>query len=239
MRLVKKVPPTRTNSSLAIVKHLEDCKNSKEALKLLLRVTDSELDASDVQEVVKRLTDHFKNELEAPVRVKILSLLADIGKEHTAEIPVIVDETILLLKNDTSHKVIAQGMNTMFKLGGLVTEQATAFHQKLVDIAKTYLKDVNHAVKCKCLEIIGAHTPRTSEAEAESLMNLVSSYFNQDDARVRSQAFSTFITLNERGFKINPNIYIVVCEGLKDDYEIVRHVVLKLIWLIGTTYPDK
>ncbi|KAJ8964134.1 hypothetical protein NQ314_005102 [Rhamnusium bicolor] len=108
----------------------------------------------------------------------------------------IIDETIALLKNDKSHKVIAQGMNTILKLGKLVPDTSTAFHQRLVDVAKIYLKDISHAVKCRCLEIIGVHSPVCTGEEADNLLHLISSYFNNDDARVRSQAFCTVITLN-------------------------------------------
>ncbi|RZC34050.1 integrator complex subunit 4 [Asbolus verrucosus] len=239
LRLVKKPPTGTGNSSLALISCLESCKTSSEALRTLLRVSDTfELEANDVPEAVKKLSDHFKNEAESAVRVKILSLLSDIGHLPNTDVVSIIDETILLLKNDHSHKVIAQGMSTILKLGTLVPDNVVALHQKLVDIAKSYLKDISHAVKCKCLEIIGVHTPICSGAEAEKLMLLISSYFNNDDARVRSQAFSTIITLSERNFKINPDIYIDVCEALKDDYEIVRQVVLKLVWLLGNTYPE-
>lgn len=239
LRLVKKPISSSTNSSITLINNLEDCKSSKEALKVLLLFSDSELDISDVSEIVRKLSEHFKSELDSTVRVKILSLLCDIGHENGVDIVTIIDDIITLLKNDKSHKVIAQGMNSILKLGQLVTDTATTFHQKLVDVAKIYLKDTNHAVKCKCLEIIGTHSPICKGEEADSLLKLVSSYFNHDDARVRSQAFSTFIMLNERGFRINPNVYIDVCDALKDDYEIVRKVALQLIWKISNTYPDK
>lgn len=237
---MKKLPTGTGNSSLALISCLEGCKTSSEALRTLLRVSDTfEFEPSDIPEAVKKLSDHFKNEAESAVRVKILSLLSDIGHLPSAEVVSIIDETILLLKNDHSHKVIAQGMNTILKLGKLVSEGVVSLHQKLVDLARGYLKDVNHAVKCKCLEIIGVHIPICTGADAEQLLLLISSYFNNDDARVRSQAFSTIITLHERGFKINPDIYVEVCNALKDDYEVVRKVVLKLVWLLGNTFPEK
>lgn len=227
-------------TSISIINQLESSQSSNEALKILLQVSDGfELESSEMPEAVKKLSEHFKIESESAVRVKILSLLSDIGHENNADPVSIIDETISLLKNDHSHKVVAQGMNTILKLGKLVTDNATVFHQKLVDVARNYLKDVNHAVKSKCLEIIGVHVPHCTGNEADAIFHLINSYFNNDDARVRSQAFSTMITLHERGFKINPDIYVDVCDALKDDYEVVRHVVLKLIWLLGNTYPEK
>ncbi|XP_072398264.1 integrator complex subunit 4 [Diabrotica undecimpunctata] len=238
LRLVKKQISTSGKNFLTLVNHLEECKTSNEVLNLLLQISDTDLEVSDISEAVKKLGDHFKNEKESSVRVKILSLLYEIGVENNSEVVAVIDETILLLKNDNSHKVIAQGMNTILKLGKLVADVATAFHVKLVEVAKLYLKDTSHAVKCKCLEIIGVHTPLTTDENTEILVHLIRSYFNHDDARVRCQAFSSIVCLHERNFKINPNIYIDVSNALKDDYEIVRHVVLKLIWLLGNTYPE-
>ncbi|KAJ8918318.1 hypothetical protein NQ315_008011 [Exocentrus adspersus] len=238
LRLVKKLTPSTGSSLINLLPLLEDCANSKEALQLLLRVSDSfEVETSDIPECIRKLGEHFKNESESAVRVKILSLLFDLGREPNADIALVIDEAISLLKSDKSHKVIAQGMNTVLKLGKLIPE-SSVIHQKLVDVAKQYLKDVSHAVKCKCLEIIGAHFPLSTEEETEKLLHLISSYFNNEDARVRSAAFSTIITLHGRGFKINPKIYVDVCEALKDDYEIVRHMVLQLIWLLGNAYPE-
>lgn len=94
-------------------------------------------------------------------------------------------------------------------------------------------------MKCKCLEIIGTHVPLCSGNESDKLFHLISSYFNNQDARLRCQAFSTVILLYERGFKVNPNIYVFVSDALKDDYEIVRSVALRLIWILGNAYPDK
>ncbi|CAH0557840.1 unnamed protein product [Brassicogethes aeneus] len=238
LRLVKKPQSSPGGSTLALISCLDGCKSSKEALQTLLRVSDSfELDIGDIPEVVSKLSDYFKNESESSVRVKILSLLCDIGHESNADIMLIIDETIMLLKNDHSHKVIAQGMNTILKLGKLLPETSPV-HQKLCDVAKHYLTDIGHAVKCKCLEILGVHSPLCNEGDCKTLLNLVSSYMSNEDARVRSQAFSTIITLHGRKFKINPDIYINVCEALKDDYEIVRQVALRLIWVLGIAYPE-
>ncbi|XP_060518566.1 integrator complex subunit 4 [Cylas formicarius] len=239
LKLVKKPLQGFGNSLLSLISHLEECKESIDALKLLLSASDGyQFEVTDIPEITKKLSEYFKNEPESVVRVKILMLLCDIGHENPSESVTIIDEIILLLKNDHSHKVIAQGMTAILKLGKLVSDQAIVFHQKLVDIAKNYLKDANHAVKCRCLEIIGVHTPLCSLSDSEGLLHLISSYFDNDDARVRSQAFGTVICLHDRGFKINPIIYGFVSDALKDDYEIVRRMAIKLIWILGNIYPE-
>ncbi|CAG9769751.1 unnamed protein product [Ceutorhynchus assimilis] len=237
LKLVKKPLPGINNSLPTVVSHLEDCKSTNEALILLLSIPDRlEVDVADIPEVIKKLSEHFKNEAESAVRVKILMILSDIGRENPAESANIIEETIMLIKNDHSHKVLAQGMKTILKLGKLVTDTVSGFHQKLVEVAKNYLKDANHAVKCRCLEIIGSYSPLCTDQD--KLFHHISSYFNNDDARVRSQAFQTIILLYDRGFKVNPSIYVYVSDALKDDYEVVRSVALKLIWILGNAYPD-
>ncbi|XP_045472488.1 integrator complex subunit 4 [Harmonia axyridis] len=240
LKLVKKATPQSIGHTLALISYLENCKKSNEALSILLRISDNiSFEAADFPDILKRLSDYFKNEKESAVRVKILSLLGEIGEYLHADKFLIIDEIILLLKGDTSHKVIAQGINTILKFGERITDTSNnTFNQKMIELAKTYLKDVNHTVKCKCLEIIGAYSPISESKESEEILFLVSSYFNNDDARVRSQAFSTIVTLHDRGFKLNPNIYTDVCNCLKDDYEIVRSVVLKLLWVLGQAYPN-
>lgn len=195
-------------------------------------------DVGDIPETVTRLCAQFKIEVESAVRVKILSLLAEIGHEQNADVISIIEDVITLIKHESSHKVIAQGLNSLLHLCNIVQENAQ-LHLRVVEIAKGYLKDVNHSVKCKCLEIIGTLTPVAMKAEAVKITHLVTSYFNNDDARVRSQAFTTSLTLHERGLKISPDVYNDVCGALRDDYEIVRKIVLKVICIIGCTYPEK
>lgn len=59
------------------------------------------------------------------------------------------------------------------------------------------------------------------------------------DARVRCEAFQSLLTLAERGQTLSADLYENVCPALSDDYEIVREVALKLVWLLGNKYPEK
>lgn len=204
-----------------------------------MRISDClEFESTHIPEAIRKISDHFKIESESAVRVKILSLFADIGCEQGADVMSIIEETILLLKNEKSHKVIAQGISTIQKLAVLIVDNSS-YHMKLVEIAKYYLKDVSHSVKCNCLNLIGMLLPLGTGSETEAILKLVGNYFFSEDARVRSEAFSTMICFHERGFKLNPDIYTDVISALKDDYEIVRQVALKLVWVLGNTYSEK
>ncbi|CAH4030884.1 integrator complex subunit 4 [Pieris brassicae] len=245
LHLAKK--PLIGSSAAAFVGLLEKCKSSDEALQLLLRISDClQFQESDVEEAIKKLSEHFQSEEESAVRVKILWLFCDIGLECPgANLNHLVDETIHLIKNETSHKVIAQGLGTLLKLGCKLSDDKTLM-QRLVAVAKENLKDTSHQVKCRCLQLISELYPISPEpdrtpdmiTEANVIVKLLSDYSNAEDARVRSEAFQSLLTLHGRGLTLSADIYEQVCPALSDDYEIVREVALKLIWLLGNKYPE-
>lgn len=105
LHLVKK--PLIGSSAAAFVGLLEKCKSSEEALQLLLRVSDClQFQESDVEEAIKKLSEHFQSEEDSVVRVKILWLFCDIGLECPgANLNNLIDLTTHLIKNETSHKV--------------------------------------------------------------------------------------------------------------------------------------
>ena len=56
---------------------------------------------------------------------------------------------------------------------------------------------------------------------------------------MRSGAFQSLLTMHERGQTLSAALYDLVCIALSDDYEIVREVALKLVWVLGNKYPEK
>ncbi|CAK1600107.1 unnamed protein product [Parnassius mnemosyne] len=245
LHLAKK--PLIGSSAAAFVGLLEKCKSSEEALQLLLRISDClQFQESDVEEAIKKLSEHFRSEEESVVRVKILWLYCDIGLECPgANLNNLIEETIHLIKNETSHKVIAQGIATLLKLGSKLSDDKILM-MRLVNVAKDNLKDTSHSVKCRSLQLISELYPiypesdRTQDmtVEADAIVKLLGDYSNAEDARVRCEAFQSLLTLHERGQTLNASLYEHVCESLSDDYEIVREVALKLVWLLGNKYPE-
>ncbi|CAG2068113.1 unnamed protein product, partial [Timema podura] len=102
------------------------------------------------------------------------------------------------------------------------------------------LKDTSHLVKCTSLELIGDLLPvgATVETSPGSIMRLVGDYTHSDEGRVRSAAFRAMMTLHGRGLTLDPSVYSEACLALKDDYEIVRQEALRLVWVLGRTYPE-
>ncbi|XP_013196180.2 integrator complex subunit 4 [Amyelois transitella] len=245
LHLAKK--PLIGSSAAAFVGLLEKCKSSEEALQLLLRISDClQFQESDVEEAIKKLSEHFQSEEESVVRVKILWLFCDIGLECPgANLNNLIDETIHLIKNETSHKVIAQGIATLLKLGNKLSDDKNLMN-RLVSVAKDNLKDTSHQVKCRCLQLISElyvihpELDRTAEnvTEADAIVKLLGDYSYAEDARVRCEAFQALLTLHERGQTLSAGLYEQVCTALSDDYEIVREVALKLVWVLGNKYSE-
>ncbi|XP_046739283.1 integrator complex subunit 4 [Diprion similis] len=222
-----------SSSALAYIELLDKCKAGNDALQLLLRISDSlaQVQSEDVSLAAKRLAERFANEPEAAVRAKILWVLAELG--GVAEDPVdkadIVEETANLLKNEESHRVKSQGLATLLKLG--------SFHRSVaLQAARDHLPDTWHGVQTRCLSIIGRFlTANTSD----EMLKFVGNYAHSQDPRVRAQAFETMAELHSRrGCRLPASLFSGTCDALRDDYEIVRRAVLKLIWLLGVEYPD-
>ncbi|KAG8251770.1 Integrator complex subunit 4 [Homalodisca vitripennis] len=199
----------------------------------------NKLSEEDVAVAVKKLVEYYQQQTESFVKIKILSIFGDIGSEQGADIQNIIDETLMLLKRETSHHVRAQGLATLLRLCKLMPDNI-ATHHKLILLAKQYLNDTSHLVKQKALDVLGELLPvgQQTEASLQTTVRLISDYAQSQDARVRSTAFNTLIVLHGRGLKLQASLYDETCEALKDDYEIVRRAALQLIYLLAKSYPD-
>ena len=206
----------------------------------MCEVTADENNSHEIQETLKKLSNLFKNESEPSVRAKILAIFYDLIEESNFDQIIVVDEIVKLLKSEHSHKVIAQGLHTVQKLGQQMALLDQNMQQKLLKIAKVYLKDSNQIVKCRCLEMLSNFMP-TDYQDDETLkaLNLIYDYFHFEDARVRSAAFNSLLALHNRGLVLKYDIYDDMCFALNDDYEIVRKSAIKLVALLGNLYPDR
>ncbi|XP_059486442.1 integrator complex subunit 4 [Neocloeon triangulifer] len=252
LRLLKRSQSGCSSASIAGYANLLDkCRASNDtnyAMSLLLRISDALGDQDDntvhqqedLNDTQRRLADHFSSEKESALRAKILNLMGTIGCLPGQDAQGVMDDIVSLLKQEESHKVITQGLDALLKLGSMLPSNSVG-HQRLVALAKQYLCDTSHTVKCKCLEIIGILLPIEGTSFKDSslaMLKLIATYTNYQEPRVRSAAFNAMIILHERGLKLDPSLYEEVCNALKDDYEIVRKNAMNLIWILASTYPD-
>lgn len=166
----------------------------------------------------------------------MLSLLADFAVDSLADGTILVDEVVILLKNERSPKVMSQGLHSLFKIGEHQQLPAPIL-MRIVLFAKLQLTNVSHNVLRHALLLLGAYL-QLREAEKESL-DLISKYTDSQDSRVRAQAFRAILMLGKRGAFLNTGLYSRATLALKDDYECVRKEALQLVFELGVKHPEQ
>ncbi|KAG9305653.1 hypothetical protein G9A89_022575 [Geosiphon pyriformis] len=73
-----------------------------------------------------------------------------------------------------------------------------------------------------------------SDVEIQTVMR---NFGHDTDPRVRRTALKAMLLLHQRGSELDPNLYNLTCQCLKDDYEEVRSAALSLIWVLGSLHP--
>lgn len=174
-----------------------------------------------------KLNDFFK--------FQVLSLFAELAAESFNDGTALVDEVILLLKGETSPKVISQGLHSLFKIGDSQQLPLPTLI-RIVLFAKLQLSNASHNVQRHALTSLGAFL-QLREAEKESL-DLISRYTDSQDSRVRAQAFQAILILGQRGAFLPPRLYFRAVEALKDDYECVRKKALQLVYELGIKHTE-
>lgn len=236
MRLTKTCLPG-TPSILTLINLLETSLTSNDALQILMKVSDSiqfEED-SELQEIIKKLNEHYRREKESAVRVKTLSIFGDLVSEAKVDGSVLIDEILNLIKTETSSKVSAHGLNTMNRIG-INQTLPVIYINKIVNFAKSQLTSPSHNVQKHALLLLGTFA-QISDTEKDDL-NLVGRYTDSPDARVRSEAFRSILRMGERGV-LTPTLYSRASVALNDDYECVRKEALQLVYELANRHPDQ
>lgn len=216
---------------------LETSRHSNDALQILIQISDNFKNSSgeELIESLRKLSDHFKRETESAVRVKLLALFGDFSMDAAVDGVILVDEVVLLLKTETSPKVISQGLHSLYKIGEQQKLSASILI-RIVLFAKQQLSNPSHNVQRHALLLLGAYL-QLREAEKESL-ELISKYTDSQDSRVRAQAFRSILMLGKRGAFLPPRLYFRAVDSLKDDYECVRKEALQLVVELGVRNPE-
>lgn len=162
-------------------------------------------------------------------------MFGELAAEAFNDGTLLVDDVILLLKGETSPKVISQGLHSLFKIGDSQQLPLPTL-MRIVLFAKLHLANASHNVQRHALQLLGSFL-QLREAEKESL-DLISRYTDSQDSRVRAQAFHSILVLGQRGAYLPPRLYFRAVEALKDDYECVRKKALQLVYELGIKHTE-
>jgi integrator complex subunit 4 len=216
---------------------LEASTSSNESLQILIKISDcNQFDESEFPEAIKKLSEFFRNDKESAVRAKVLSLFSELAAETNIECTMLIDEVVLLLKNEKSSKVLSPGLHILHKIA--INESLPVGHvNKIVFFAKKQLTSPSHNVQRYALMLLGSFS-LLGDAEKEGL-DLVGKYTDSPDARVRAHAFRAILILGKRGVQLGPSLYPRAVDSLKDDYDCVRQEALQLVFELGIRHPEQ
>lgn len=192
----------------------------------------------EVLSVYKSLLEHFHSEKETMARAKLVAVVGQMVRKSGLDPGLVLDDLVTLLKNETSHMVLASLVDALH-LVGLQSPSDKRIQQKVVQLARQTLGDTNFKVKCKCLYLLSDLLPTDEKPEMTSgLLSTLSDYSNNQDPRVRTEAFQSMLRLDSRGLRLDLSLYEHVTSALDDDYESVRIAALKLLEVLSHVYSD-
>lgn len=203
------------------------------------------LSTTETQHCVARLFELFSKEMDTSVRTKIAWLMGTLTSTVRFNLSSMLKDVIGLLMNEKSNQVATQLWSTLLEGTKSIPTQS-CLHEDIVALAYKGLRSGSYKVRSKCLLVIGnlgkINTdtgPMTSQSLGKrSLQAVVGDFFSDPEPRVRCSALQGMILLHERQQKLEFQVYLQACSALSDDYEAVRVVALKLIWILSNIYPE-
>lgn len=235
LRLVKKLKVAAQEVDLSLI---SKAASSYDVMQLLLQLSEAlPSNADDALNAIRILLEHLHKEKEAAVRVKAIRVIGDLASRVEQDLFFAVEDLILMLKSEKSHKVIVQILETLHVFSKVLNDNK--FTNRLIALSKQYLSDSNHLVMCKCLEILKQEIPVDVQSDTSTTtLKLLADYCHSHDPRVRTAALQAVVKLHERGLKADMSIYGEAIQALSDDYEGVRIAALQLLWVVGQTYAE-
>ncbi|ELU14658.1 hypothetical protein CAPTEDRAFT_224728 [Capitella teleta] len=236
----KKLKLSHRAKSKELQLDLNSCSTPHDALQVLLKLhQDLPLPGDQVQTALGVLLDRFCKEADAAVRAKIAHLLTDLIKSPSYNTLPLFDDVKSMIVKEKSHKVLSQLIALLVTIGH-TQPLNTKLHTQCIDIALKHLDDSSHLVMRKCLEVLGKlGFPEAKAKNSDvTLQNILEKFSLDADPRVRCAAFEAMLTWHQRGQMLNRSSYKQLTEALKDDYEGVRLVAMKLIWVHCQLTPE-
>lgn len=215
---------------------------SKEILAILIKISEdvkfNEENPADILEALQNLSELFRRETEnSSIRMKILSIFADCSRNIDSRIGIaLIDEIILLLKNEPSSKVVSHGLYTLYKIGIGQEIIPNSQNTKMVLYAQKQLTSNSQGCQKQALLVLG-HFASLSEAD-KKILNTISHYTDSADSSVRAQAIRSLLILGRRGAHLDPSLFERGIKSLQDDYECVRKEALNLIFELGVRHSE-
>lgn len=237
----KKLRLRNFSTLLEFIQNLSKCcPGNKEILAILIGISEDvkfhEESPVDILEALRNLSELFRRE-NSTFRMKILSIFADCSRNIDSRIgTALIDEIIMLLRNESSSKVISHGLYTLYKIGTSQESIPTSQNAKIVFYAQKQLTSNSQSCQKQALLVLG-HFATLMEAE-KGILDSISHYTDSADCSVRAQAIRSLLTLGGRGAHLDASLFERAIHSLQDDYECVRKEALNLIFELGVRHSE-
>ncbi|XP_042149002.1 integrator complex subunit 4-like [Ixodes scapularis] len=213
--------------------------SSTDVIMMLIQLTEAvPTQPEEVLGVYRCLLERFPAEKESTARAKLAAVAGQLVRGGALDPGLALDDLAALLRSETSHGVLAALVDALHAVG-LQAPGDRRLRHRAVQLARQTLSDSNHRVKCKCLRLLSDLLPTDERPEAASgLLSTLSDFSNNQDPRVRTEAFCAMLRLHSRGLRLDLSLYEHVTSALDDDYESVRIAALKLLEVLSHIYSD-
>eukprot|EP01119_Soliformovum_irregulare_P018108 TRINITY_DN5496_c0_g1_i3.p1 TRINITY_DN5496_c0_g1~~TRINITY_DN5496_c0_g1_i3.p1 ORF type:complete len:936 (-),score=298.92 TRINITY_DN5496_c0_g1_i3:291-2894(-) len=189
---------------------------------------------------IEILRRRLKTEPSKDMKVLIIRVLGCIGKEPIIDSTLIVEDLINLLA-EKSTKIRVQIIQSLEMIG----KTKFQYNARFVAIATQFLNSQYtmemsaDPIKRVCLKLLGSLVPIDRDPQSdEALISMITSYFTDRDARVRTKAVSAIVQFIQRGGIVLPKMYQPIKKVLIDSCIQVRLAGLKLVWLMAQQHPE-
>ena len=213
--------------------------SGRDAIRNIIGFTTS-LDTLSTEVVIatlKKIIELISKESDPCVKAKLVAAWGEVlALENAEDVSGRVDE-MLPVKED-SKKVTGAWLAALIKIVKCQNLNKS-LKQKIFLGVISLLHSTSHPiVHCKCLELLSRLASPDTAGQCEQAVQLCGSYSLAQDARVRTAAFHSLLTLHRRGVRLDVKMYPVLCTALADDYEGVRCEALKLLSALAMTEPE-
>lgn len=198
---------------------------------------------------------------EISVQILLLKCVFKLIKPHV--LIKYSNEFLNELNKTKNNKIIYELLRIIDKLLVQFQLNSETFKNSLLPFIKKFLKNNDHRLREICLKVLTFHFIDHEMCNNNRIFQILLSHSEDQDARVRVAALNLLvifgfiskrrtkileitwncyifqIMLHERGYKTDVKYYETLKHRLTDDFDQVRLLAIKIIWLLAITYPEQ
>lgn len=223
--------------------------NSREISGLLVQLLPKikSMEREEVVEAATKIIAATGRDLEDSVKVQLflaLGFILSSSDPVSAEVrPLVrdhVEEWLQSLAKEKANKTISAVLGLIAKLHEYHIPLNCKSYTKVFEVIQEHLKSNDISVRINALRVIGGCLVHSGVARMNTkILSICGKFTHSPEPRIRSTAFESLLSIHKNGHRLNIGMYSSVCQALDDDYDGARQAALRLVHILGQTYPDE